>query len=86
MKSKLFEQVLEECHFADLPSMYDDTMKNTSKSAGFLYKKAGKDMFEITCKKEKTEHILSLFPEAEIRDLVEGQEFDKFKLKFNVIN
>lgn len=86
MKSKLFEQVLEECHFADLPSMYDDTMENTSKSVGFHYKKVGKDLFEISCEKDKTKKILSLFPEAETRDLVEGQDFDKFKLKFNVIN
>ena len=82
MKSKLFEQVLEECHFADLPSKYDEPMKEASKSIDFHFDKVGKDCFKITVKKDKYQEVLKCFPEAEIRDFVEGDEFNLFKLKF----
>ena len=82
MKSKLFEQVLEECHFANLPSKYDEPMKEASKSIGFYFDKVGKDCFKITVKKDKYQEVLKCFPEAEIRDFVEGDEFNLFKLKF----
>ena len=82
MKSKLFEQVLEECHFADLPSKYDEPMKEASKSIGFHFDKVGKDCFKITVKKDEYQEVLKRFPEAEIRDFVEGDKFNLFKLKF----
>ena len=41
------EQVLKECHFADLPSKYDEPMKEASKSIGFHFDKVGKDCFKI---------------------------------------
>jgi len=82
MKSKLFEQVLKECNFANLPSKYDESMKEASKSIDFHFDKVGKDCFKISIKKEKYQEILKRFPEAEVRDLVEGEEFSLFKLKF----
>lgn len=82
MKSKLFEQVLKECHFADLPSKYDEPMREASKSIGFHFNKVGKDCFKISIKKEKYQEILKRFSEAEVRDLTEGEEFNLFKLKF----
>ena len=82
MKSKLFEQILKECHFADLPSKYDEPMKEASKSIGFHFNKVGKDCFKISIKKEKYQEILKRFSEAEVRDLTEGEEFNLFKLKF----
>jgi hypothetical protein len=82
MKSKLFEQVLKECNFANLPSKYDESMKEASKSIDFHFDKVGKDCFKISVKKEKYQEILKRFPEAEVRDLVEGEEFNLFKLKF----
>ena len=82
MKSKLCEQVLKECHFADLPSKYDEPMREASKSIGFHFNKVGKDCFKISIKKEKYQEILKRFSEAEVRDLTEGEEFNLFKLKF----
>ena len=37
---------------------------------------------KITVKKDKYQEVLKCFPEAEIRDFVEGDEFNLFKLKF----
>ena len=82
MKSKLFEQILKECNFANLPSKYDEPMKEASKSIDFHFDKVGKDCFKISIKKEKYQEVLKLFPEAEVRDLIEGEEFNLFKLKF----
>lgn len=82
MKSKLFEQILKECNFANLPSKYDEPMKEASKSIDFHFDKVGKDCFKISIKKEKYQEVLKLFPEAEVRDLIEGDEFNLFKLKF----
>ena len=82
MKSKLFEQILKECNFANLPSKYDEPMKEASKSIDFHFDKVGKDCFKISIKKEKYQEVLKLFPAAEVRDLIEGEEFNLFKLKF----
>lgn len=82
MKSKLFEQVLKECNFANLPSKYDESIEEASKSIDFHFDKVGKDCFKISIKKDKYQEVLKRFPEAEIRDLVEGEEFNLFKLKF----
>lgn len=82
MESKLFEQVLKECNFANLPSKYDEPMEEASKSIDFHFDKVGKDCFKISVKKEKYQEILKRFPEAEVRDLTEGEEFNLFKLKF----
>ena len=82
MKSKLFEQILKECNFANLPSKYDEPMKEASKTIDFHFDKVGKDCFKISIKKEKYQEVLKLFPEAEVRDLIEGEEFNLFKLKF----
>ena len=82
MKSKLFEQVLKECNFANLPSKYDESMKEASKSIDFHFDKVGKNCFKISIKKDKYQEVLKRFPEAEVRDLVEGEEFNLFKLKF----
>lgn len=82
MKSKLFEQILKECNFANLPSKYDEPMKEASKIIDFHFDKVGKDCFKISIKKEKYQEVLKLFPEAEVRDLIEGEEFNLFKLKF----
>jgi hypothetical protein len=82
MKSKLFEQVLEECNFANLPSKYEDSVKKASVELGFTFSKVGKDLFEIVCEREKTKDILEKFKEAELKDPIYGGIFDKFRLKF----
>lgn len=88
MKSKLFEQVLEECNFANLPSEYDEPMKEASAKLDFHYDKVGKDCFKISVLKERYQEVLNYFPEGEIKDLVEGDKYNLFKLKFHndVIN
>ena len=57
MESKLFEQVLKECNFANLPSKYDEPMKEASKSIDFHFDKVGKDCFKISVKKEKYQEV-----------------------------
>ena len=74
MKSKLFEQVLKECHFADLPSKYDEPMREASKSIGFHFDKVGKDCFKITDQKDKYQENNKCFTDTEIRDIVTGNE------------
>lgn len=82
MKSKLFEQILKECNFANLPSKYDEPMKEASKNINFHFDKVGKDYFKISVRKEKFQEILNQFPEGKVEDLIEGEEYNSFKLKF----